>query len=346
MDNELKKKKSEIIEIMLVAIAIALGINLVSSSIIELFNINNILIIIIGSVICIGVIIYYLNIKIKSMNMNKIVDGNIILNNNSKEIVKLYEYYSSYKLSDDLKALFLENNVVKNKYKKSIKNIDKLTNTIDYKCNGYCFDILNSAIEYEIISIFTDAVHLPEKDTKTYNINIVPKKIGDNIFIKTFSKDYKKRRAFDGYKEEMEDSNYELAALTTDEGNIYEKFNMTIPKNCKIETNEKTLTIKSKFYNITIQWGIEEVHFPFPDMEFYNFFLKEDKITYDDIELSYFVQIKVQYNILTMFSKKTNNHYLWIKELVNSIVDKFDYSECLKKNDWNLLQNLNKLKEK
>lgn len=279
------------------------------------------------------------------MNINKIVNGNIILNNNNKEIVKLYQYDSSYELSNDLKALFLENDVIKNKYEKSIKNFDKIANNFDYKCEGYCFDILNSAIEYEIISIFTDAIHLPKKDIKNYDINIAPKKIRDNIFIKTLSKDYRKRSAFDTYKEEVQDSNYELMLLTTDEGNIYKKFNMSIPKKCKIETNEKTLIIKSKFYNITIQWGIEEVYTPFSDMKFYNFFLEEDRVTYDDIELSYYVQIKVQFNIFTMFFKKTNNHYLWIKELVNSIVDKFDYSECLKKNDWNLLQNLNKLKE-
>lgn len=292
MDNKLKNKKSEIVEIVLVSIAISLGINLISSSITELFDINDILIIIIGSTICISVIVYYLSIKIKSMNINKIVNGNFILNSDSKNIVKLYEYNSSYKISNDLKGLFVENKTIKNKYEKSIKDVE-FTNICDKECTGYCFDILNDAIEYEIISNFYDAVDLSENDIQSYNINTIPKKIADNIFVKTFSKDYKKRRAFDDYVEEIEDRNCELAVLTTDDGNIYEKFNMTIPKNSKIEISEKMITIKSKFYNIKIQWGIDDVHFPFPDMEFYNLFLQDEQITYDDIELSYYIRIQV-----------------------------------------------------
>lgn len=343
MDNKLKKKKSEIIEIILVAIAIALGINLVSSSIIELFNINNIVVIIIGITICISVISYYVITEIKSMNINKNIDGNIILNPNTDNIYKIIQYHSSVDISDTIRALMLEDSKTKVKYKNSIKSIEKYENNIKKLNNEFFGQIINDAIEYQIINTLTDAIGLKNKDVKTIELNNAPKEILNNMFVKTLSKDYKKRIAFKNDTDIINDGEGELVYHVNDDGYMYNKLEINIPKNSEIKKNGNSLILKSRYYKMTIEWGVESVFVPILTMNFYNFFLDKNKVADSDVEISYYINVKVKYNLLTMFSRKSNRYYSWIDYLINTMEKDFDYEYNLKNANWDLLDNISNI---
>ena len=96
-------------------------------------------------------------------------------------------------------------------------------------------------------------------------------------------------------------------------------------------------------FKLSIEWSIEDVSSPFSDMNFYNFFYNDNKIDYDDIEFSYYIKVKTEYTLLSMFSKKSNKYYLWIEFIVKQLIESFDFDECLKRNDWKLIKNLYKL---
>lgn len=343
MNNKMENKKSEIMEIVLVTILTALGINLVSSSIFMLDDIKNIIIMLIGIIICIGVIVYYLKTKVKSMNVNKIIEGNIIVDVTNKNIHKSLEYSSSYHISENIKAVLLEDEEIKKKYNNSLENIEEYYEDSTKLQNSYFGYVVNSAIEYEIVDSFTDSIYLRDKDVKTFDLNNAPKDILDNIFIKILSKNYKEREGFKHCDEEVEEEGAELFSLKSDEGYIYNKFSIEFPKDASISKNKNKLIIKSNICKLTIEWGIDYAHMPFPDMEFYNHFSPEDKINYDDIEFSYFVEINVEYKLLSMFSKKSNGYYSWIEYLVNEITKEFDFEDCLKRNSWDLLKNIKKI---
>lgn len=339
--NNMKNKKAEIIEIILVTILISLSINLISSSIFMLNDIKNIIVMAIGIVICLSIVMYYLKIKVKSMNKDKIIEGNIILDVKNKYIYKSLEYFSSYSISDDINAVMLENKEINKKYNESLKNIETF-NEDNFKLqNSYFSFIVNSAIEYQILNLLTDHIHLNDKDIKTIDLNNASKDILNNIFIKTLAKDYKIREEFNDYKDEMKEDE-ELFTVKSDEGYIYNKFTIAIPKNAMLIKKENSLIIKSKYFKITIEWGIDDASLPFPDMEFYNFFSVK-KIDYNDVEISYYIKVKVEYSLLSMFSKKSDNYYLWIEFVVNQLIEFFDFKNCLEKNNWNLLKNIDKI---
>jgi len=275
------------------------------------------------------------------MNVDKIIDGNIILNVKNKKIYKSLEYHSSFNISDDITAVMLENKEIKKKYSDSLKNIEKYSDDISQLQNSYFSFVINSAIEYQILSLLTDHVHLNDEDIKTIDLTNASKDILNNIFIMTLAKDYKKREAFNDYEDEtLEDS--ELFSIKSDEGYIYNKFIIAIPKKAILTKKGNSLIVKSKFFKITIEWGIENASFPFPDMEFYNFFSDDDKIDYDDVEFSYYIKAKVDYTLLSMFSKKSNKYYLWIEFIINQLTSVFDFNDCLKRNNWTLLKNMDK----
>ena len=296
----MENKKAEIIQIILITILVSLSINLISSSIFSLNSIKNIIILLIGIIICLSVVIYYLKIKVKSMNITKIIEGNVILNVNDKNIYKSLEYYSSYNISDNITAVRLENKEINKKYNDSLKNVEKYRIDELKLKNSYFSFILNNAIEYQILDLLTDYMSLNEEDIKFIDLNNAPKEILNNIFVKTLSRDYRKRDVFNDYDDKFFSVNddEQLHILKSNEGYIYNKFIIAIPKNATLTKKENSLIIKSKFFKIILEWGIDEVFSPFSDMDFYNFFSHDDKIDDDDIEFSYYIKVKVDYTFL------------------------------------------------
>lgn len=343
--NGMKNKKAEIIEIILITILISLSINLISSSIFSLNDMKNIVVMLIGIIVCITIVIYYLKVKVKSMNIDKFIDGNIILNIKNKKIYKLLEYHSSFGIGDDINAVMLENKEFRKKYYNSLKNIETYSVDTFKLQNSYFSLVINDAIEYQILNLLTDHFHLNAEDIKTIDLNNAPENILNNIFVMTLAKDYRKRKAFKDYEDDT-DEEVELFSIKSDEGYIYNKFLIAIPKNARLIKNGTSLIIKSKYFKMTIEWQMDDVSFPFPDMEFYNFFNNKDKIDYDDIEFSYHIEVKVRYNLLSMFSKKSDKYYLWIEFIINELIKKFDFNDCLKRNSREILKNIDKILKK
>ena len=162
--NNMENKKAEIIQIILITILVSLSINLISSSIFSLNSIKNIIILLIGIIICLSVVIYYLKIKVKSMNITKIIEGNVILNVNDKNIYKSLEYYSSYNISDNITAVRLENKEINKKYNDSLKNVEKYRIDELKLKNSYFSFILNNAIEYQILDLLRHYLEIIEKE--------------------------------------------------------------------------------------------------------------------------------------------------------------------------------------
>lgn len=299
----------------------------------------------IGIIICIVIVIYYLKVKVKSMNIDKIIMGNIILNGKNKRIYKLLEYSSSFNICNLITAVMLENKEFNKKYNNSLKKVKLNNNNVLKLKKSYFSYVINNAIEYQILDLLTDYVYLNDEDIRTIDLNNAPKSILNNIFVMTLSKDYKERDVFCDHRYEIM-KGAELFSIIDDNGYIYNKLSISIPKEAILIKRDDSLIIKSKYFKITIEWGIDSTMSPFPDMEFYNFFSNDYKISEDDIKVSYYVEIKVEYSLLSMFSKKTNKYYLWIEYLINQIIKDFDFDECLKRNNWELLKNINRIIKK
>lgn len=338
MKNKLQNKRTEIIEIILVSIVIAFGINFISTGIVSLFELNNyIILLIIGIIICLLVIFYYILSIIKSLNIKKIILGNIIISKKSNRIIGINEYSASLFMKYYLDALLLEDKNALKKYNKDMKNADFYCEKHSNLENSYFKYMIDSLIEYLIIDEFTDTIFLNDKNTKILDRNNIKKIIPDNIFIKVLSSNFEKRKVF---KNSVIDNEGELWSISTEEGYIYNKLEIKIPKNAKMyKENNHTLIIKSKYFKIRIEWGLENGCLA-SDYEFYNYFLKHDINKWEDLELNYFIDINVKYKIPILFLKKFDEYYLWIDDIVNRIFTFFDYEECLKQNNWKLLKNI------
>lgn len=339
--NNMKNRKAEFLEIILITISISLGINLISSSIFSLDCKKNIVILTIGVIICFIVVLYYLKIKVKSMNMDKIINGNIILNANNGKIYGILPYSSSIRISDHIVAVILENKRIRKKYNDALKIIKNFDGNIVELQNNYFLYILNSVLEYEILNLLIDHLPLKEDDINIIDLNNASEDIVNNIFIKTLAKDYKKRDIFKNYYDDADD--IELYSILSDEGYIYNKFKIAIPKKAKLIHKDNLLIIKSKLFKVSVEWNIEEFNCPFHDMKFYNYFLKDNLIDFNDVEFSYYISVKVEYSLLSMLSKKSNMYYLWIEFIINQLIESFDFKECLKRNHWDLIKNINKV---
>lgn len=353
LNDKIIKGKEQNIEVLIISVIVALGINLLSTGLTSLFNLDNntLLLIIIGSVLSILVIFLYMILRIKSFDSVTEINGCFIFNKRKKDILPINNFQVSIDMKDYLNALLLERKDEKEKLDKC----DYINSEDCYAPNefedDYFKNIISSLIEYLILnnlsSYLNDYYNETTDNVIEYNINNLPDEIKNNIFLSTIAKDISTRDVFGrkniGLSEicrKNDSGDEEVFISRTSDGYIYNKFIMLLPKYSKIYKDYiNELTIDTRYYKIKIRWYFN-YYGSNVDNEFYQYVLKKKRNWDYDDDFNFQIQVDVSFKPSLIFNKNKMKHYAWLDEILNNLIDYFDYNNFLEQINWNLIKNL------
>ena len=350
IEKNINNQRTQNSEIIILSIVVSLGINLLATGIMSFFNLehNANILIIIGIILSCAVILIYMFFKIKDLNNIIKIDSCFIFDRNKKRILRIPNFESSHDMSKYLNALLMEDKKINKKLSQCKYLTDESYRNITIDDNDYFKKLINDLIEFIILDNIS-LVYIDNYRGKVslYEVESI-KDIKDNPFIKTLTKDIKKREAFK--RKDVESvqiicendqiNKKQLVSSETIDGYIYQRMDMEFPKGTKIfKTYKNQLIIDTKYYKLIFTWDFRGFG-KSVDNDFYKFFFNREKNWDTDDEFYYNIKIETIFKGKLIFNKNRYKEYQVLDELINRFTNRFDYDKFLENIDWKLTKNL------
>lgn len=331
--------KTNIFEIFVLAVLIALGVNILSSGIVEYFNFSSLKMISVGSLLIIlGAVIFLRNAY--PMNNGKYdFEGIVCLDNEKKELVSIEGYDFTEEVSRYLKALCAENKAIK-----KLWTDDPIGIGFDFKGNVMTRKkikanaLLIEAIEYYVLKKL--ALHLSdhfnddESFSDDYLVKLDRKNIPDvlmgNRFIDTFSRSMEEREQFIDHASSPSIGKVVYAYGT--EGAIFDHFEMVLPK-CSsiIRESDSSISIITKRFKINYRPVFEGFGDNLP-RKFENLYLGMEFNSLSTYSVG--LVVTVNFNAMSLLTTKGWEYYWWLDSFLGKLEQSFSKKLFLSKISW------------
>ncbi|MCQ2485883.1 MAG: hypothetical protein MJ168_11200 [Clostridia bacterium] len=339
--NELKKQKSNTINIILYSVILGVVINIASDSLGELFETTPIINLLIG--ISFTVILISLTLIYNIVKLNKTIEYKgafIVDEKNNNKLLSIPNYKISENMKEYLNSSFCENKAIKrqwqngnftsfdfigvNKHKRIIAKTNEST------------DLLIELLEYCILdnlSIFIgDYFNLKHLNENVISLdqNSIPDILLDNRFLKLFSENPQNRSAF---LCESETRNYDNVVLMQEKnGAIYRRFNLNLPKGSKAyRSNKNTVIIDTKLFVLTIKVLFGGFN-TFIENDFYKYYLNKDDTSFSEYQFN--IEINVKYKLNSIFRIHDWKYYNWLDTYVERLNHYCNFATFLEDIGW------------
>jgi len=331
--SKLLENQKNTYELIFTSVLIAVGVNLLSTGIIDLLGIQykNIFLIVIGGILSLFVIIRISYSKITELNQTTKIDGFVIYNEDSHEIVGVPEYEISMNMVQYLQAAFSEN--------KALEKLWTMDGIGRFKLVGGCpgeralaisthsgalfIELLEYCVIEKLSTHLTDYFNNPhgKQRIKEFQKSDIPEVLLKNRFLKLFSEDMINRAIF-VCDEEYTDNikcDGEIVYAHNSSGGFYHRFDLTLPEKSKISRkNKNEIVIETPILTLTISClfgGFGTVL----KSGFYKYYLgiKSPSFAYHDYQFN--VEIAVKFKLKALFSKETEVYYAWIDSFLDNL---------------------------
>ncbi|HEJ7257889.1 TPA: hypothetical protein SMG11_000073 [Serratia marcescens] len=331
--------KTNILEVFVVAVLIALGVNILSSGIINYFELSFLKMITVGSLLMIlGAAIFLRNAY--PMNNGKYnFDGVVCLDDENKGLVPIEGYDFAEEVSRYLKGLCAEN-----------KAIHKLwtENSI-----GYGYDIQGGvvtmkknkanklfveAIEYYVLKML--ALHLSshfngnKSVSEDYLVKLdrksIPGVLMGNRFIDTFSRPMDEREQFIDHGPSP--SIGKVVYAYGKGGAIFDHFEMVLPKNSSvIRESDSSISVITKRFKINYRPLFEGLSDNLP-RRFEELYLGKDFHSLSTYSVG--LVVTVDFNVKSLLTTKGWEYYWWLDSFLGKLESSFSKEIFLSKISW------------
>lgn len=248
-------------ELIMTSVLIAVGVNLLSTGIIELigFEYKEAALIAIGIIISLGVVIRISHSKIKELNQAIKIKGFIIYNKENHKILGIPEYEISTDMERYLDCAFSENKALEKLWNEN--NISQFEfdgredNEAELESSRYSSDLFVELLEYCVIEKLSTHLldYFNEFDEKQhvqeFHKNDIPEVLLSNRFLKLFSEDMRNREIFvcqDGYW--GDDASDGIVVAQNASGGLYQRFDLILPEKAKLSGKIKMKLLLKHLY--------------------------------------------------------------------------------------------------
>lgn len=335
-------------ELIMTSVLIAIGVNLLSTGIVELLGIQNkgLILIIIGIIISIGVVVRISISKIKELNQTTKINGFVIYDEENHKLIGVPEYDISTDMVKYLDSAFAENKALEKLWStESISQFRVAGGKPGERAIGIATHsgaLFIELLEYCVIhklSLHLSAYFNNSDDNqrvREFKRNDIPEVLLSNRFLKLFSEDMVNREIFachDGPLGDNKDTGTIVYAQNSS-GGYYDRFDLTLPEKSTISRKNKneivietpilTLTISCLFggFGTALKRGFHR----------YYLGIVTPKIAYCNYKFN--VEVNVKFKIRSLFSKEKEIYYAWIDSFLDELSSYIDKDDFFVRIDW------------
>lgn len=332
--------KTNLLEVLIIAILLSLGVNLFSSGIAGYFNLSFVSLIFFGALLVfMGLIVLLRNAHpINSGEYN--YEGVVCVEENTKTLLAIEGYDFTEEVSGYVKALCAENAAfhkiwVNESIGASFSYDDsKAIRGRKPKAN----DLLIEAMEYYVLNLL--ALHLSEHfddnplfssdNLVTLEREHIPDILLKNRYIDMFSRPMEEREKFLNY--DSDSSNGKVIYAFGKDGAIFENFEMVLPKDSSIIREKDTsISIITNRFRLRFQPIFNGCNSVLP-RKFEKLYMGKafDSVSIFDVRL----KVSVDYSLRTLLTSQGWEYYWWLDSFLEKLEESFSKDSFLSKISW------------
>jgi len=354
--NETKIGQQKLLELLIIVIFLAFGIDLISGQTLIYFNINPFLAILIGLIFCLISIIIFINQILHERRLTRTIEAFFIYDENSNTIIDIPNYQFSSDMISNLNAVLVENVNLKRFWES--KPLSLLLAFHENEGNSKeknTIKIINELTEYLILeklsTHLTDYFNqrqIPENRIKTYERRDIPDILLQNRFLETISHPMDERPFFsheeDRYQDKFGNEIFpkgEIISASGEDGVLFNRFDLILPKESKItKPNANEIIVETDILRLFIKTDFRGMNTFIPtdfiknylDLEFSQDYLNTRR------EFSIPITIKVNMKLKSLFLKSGLEYYEWVDSFIEEIEDYLSEDAFFDKIKWKSIQ--------
>lgn len=348
--SDILKARSEVSELVVLAIILAFGVNLASSYLSNVFSTNDTglygtLVLTIG----IAYVLYRRFFNGPQILKNKAI---ISIGPTKNQLVKINEYDFSYSFGMILDSLFKENKAIRSQWENGVFSPynDKGRLSVEEFEKSESQKLVKEITEYIYLDYLS--IHLADyfngdgydkQFIQELFRNDLPDIVLSNRVLDMISKDRKDRPAFaKERKSKGEDEKDGEVVMSWVNGVLYSKFSLVLPKGSTISREaNSSITIKNRNMKLNFQI-VSEGSNTFVDHVFTKYYMKLDKLKSSFETNHYAVNIITEITIrptFALFSKKVK-YQQWADSFLESVDHQLSFETFLNDINWKTVKTM------
>lgn len=354
----LQNEKKSLKDIFLISIILALGVNILVSGIIGLLHLDNenVVFVLIGvCLVFIAMFVFYYS-NLKTLKRQIKYNGFFILRNDPKMIVSVEEYGISKDMQQYLKAIFAENKAVQRIWESdnSLSEHPRKRNLSNAAADVTSdISILHELIEYCVLdqlsinlSSYFDNSGLNK--VETHERADVADILLSNRFLKQFSEDMSNRDIFSDMPVPIEPGDKpkerkKIIRAFLASGAIYNRFEITLPKNSKVTRLDNKIIISTRMFTIEISIIIPCFSTVLPS-QFASSYLGLNQFN-DFKSYEFYVEMSFKFKKRFMFSAANWAYYKWAMIFIEKLDEYLSKEHFFKRINWDTIRTFLKCDE-
>lgn len=331
--------KTNLLEVLVIAVIVALGVNVFSAGLVGFFDLPH------SNTLIIGILLIFIGSLLLIKNIKPINSGEfafeaaICVDKESKELIPIEGYLFAEEISKFVTAICTEN-----------KAIHKLW-TDDPIGSGISFDdgkhvlkkpksnlLLIEAVEYFVLrslslhlnSYFIKNELSSDGELITLERKNIPSVLLENRYLDLFSKPMEEREAF--IKHGNGPVHGKVVYALGKGGVIFDHFDLMLPKGSSV-TREKnsSISIKTDRFTLNIHPHFDGMGSNFPQ-KFKPLYLGKDFSSVSTFGVK--LIITVEFSVRTLLTTKGWNYYWWLDSFLERVDESFSKKSFLEKISW------------
>jgi hypothetical protein len=352
--SEILSGRTNLIEIIVVAILIALGVNLIADGLVIHAKLAPLTSVILGLIVSLISILYLVVRALGHRTRSRSYAGFFVYDRKKNEVVDVPRYDFSEDLSRNLKAAFLENKALKLIWDREPLRAPRDVEMEEAKSKSkkemlerwrairglHSSKLIREATEYYVLDLLS--THLTDyfndekfraENLKEFQRNDVPDVLLRNRFLELFSKPMENRPAF--VKDFFDDKDHARTTLAYLGGAIYKRFDLVLPKESIVNrVGENSIEIETKRFVIRITVGFEGLGTYIPS-EFLKHYLCIDDPFEEVVEYCVGVDVHVLFKFGALLSGTGWEYYQWIDSFLEVLDERISENTFFKTIGWN-----------
>lgn len=342
MQSEIVKQRNQLTELILVAVGVSFGVNLLAAGVVLATDPPGILVIGAGALVLAAGLLFLVRAALKRTHKKVVLEG--VLTSKEKterKLVPIERYEFSEHITRFFKAMASENKALGAAW----QTLPASTEEGEYvrariAPDSLAANLVREAMEYYVLDELS--LHLTDyfngdwatEKTVTYGRKSIPSVLLDNRFLDLFSRPMEEREAF-------HDQNAQGGVSTDDgkivlaygpDGAIFDNFELVLPKGTKVErTGPNKVRIRNSRFSLVISIQFHPYGAVLPT-DFEELYMGENFTSIHTRHAA--VHLEAKFSIFNLLSRSGKEHFDWVEEFLEKMETKLSFKRFLDDVHW------------